>query len=235
MVRCASISALYSSVVTQRYASVSPFCIRRMLSGTSRRSRKNAWKYPARRYKPQGISSDSVVWMPVSSKSSRTAPCTAVSPDCTQPPVISQRPAYFFADALRVIRKRPSLRSVMTAVSIRHLPCGIGVPRSTVPQICVPVLSYKSSTSVVTGTASFRQKPNGQFSFACLEILSSTPISASCIISAVPPYEKNGSEMPVGGIALLTTAIFSSACKPICMVKPTATSIPNLSFAFAAI
>lgn len=35
------------------------------------------------------------------------------------------------------------------------------------------------------------------------------PISNICSISAVPPEEKNGSDIPVFGIELVTTAIFS--------------------------
>ena len=37
------------------------------------------------------------------------------------------------------------------------------------------------------------------------------PISANCITSAVPPYEKKGSAIPVVGMDDVTTAILSIA------------------------
>lgn len=40
------------------------------------------------------------------------------------------------------------------------------------------------------------------------EIFSMIPHSASCMTSAVPPDEKNGSEMPVEGSRFVTTATF---------------------------
>ena len=46
------------------------------------------------------------------------------------------------------------------------------------------------------------------------------PISKICSIRAVPPDEKNGSEMPVLGIELVTTAIFKIVCSAILVVKP---------------
>ena len=60
------------------------------------------------------------------------------------------------------------------------------------------------------------------------------PISPSSIIKLVPPEEKNGRLMPVLGMVLVTTAMFSTACSTTCTTKPTASSAPNLSRARTA-
>ena len=46
-----------------------------------------------------------------------------------------------------------------------------------------------------------------------LDTPSTTPISPSSIMRLVPPEEKKGSEMPVLGMVLVTTATFSTACR----------------------
>ena len=51
----------------------------------------------------------------------------------------------------------------------------------------------------------------------------------------VPPEEKKGSEMPVLGMVLVTTATFSTACRATCTTNPTTSSAPNRSGAWAAI
>ena len=63
---------------------------------------------------------------------------------------------------------------------------------------------------------------------------STIPISPSSIIRLVPPEEKKGRLMPVFGMVLVTTAMFSTACSTTCTVKPTVSSAPNLSGAFSA-
>ena len=51
------------------------------------------------------------------------------------------------------------------------------------------------------------------------------PFSASCMMSAVPPEEKNGSEMPVEGSRFVTTATFRNTCKASSVVRPAASSM----------
>ena len=63
---------------------------------------------------------------------------------------------------------------------------------------------------------------------------STTPISPSSIMRLVPPEEKKGSEMPVLGMVLVTTATFSTACRATCTTNPTTSSAPNRSGAWAA-
>ena len=62
-----------------------------------------------------------------------------------------------------------------------------------------------------------------------------TPICASCISVALPPAEKKGSEIPVVGIELVTTAILSSAWIPNWNTTPITTIELNLSGARMAI
>lgn len=49
------------------------------------------------------------------------------------------------------------------------------------------------------------------------------------MVRAVPPALKKGSEMPVLGMELVTTAIFRRACQPIWAVNPMTSIQPNLS------
>ena len=44
------------------------------------------------------------------------------------------------------------------------------------------------------------------------------------IIRLVPPEEKKGRLMPVFGMVLVTTAMFSTACNATCTTKPTTSS-----------
>ena len=53
------------------------------------------------------------------------------------------------------------------------------------------------------------------------------PHSAICTISAVPPEEKNGSEMPVDGRVFVTTATLSSTCTASSVVRPKAIRVAN--------
>ena len=55
------------------------------------------------------------------------------------------------------------------------------------------------------------------------------PTSNICKIREVPPELKNGSDIPVFGIVLVTTAIFITTCKAIFSVKPHTVSAQNLS------
>ena len=55
------------------------------------------------------------------------------------------------------------------------------------------------------------------------------PISNIWIISEVPPVLKNGKEIPVFGIMLVTTAMFMATCKAILKVKPHTVKAQNLS------
>ena len=64
---------------------------------------------------------------------------------------------------------------------------------------------------------------------------STTPISNSSISIAVPPYEKNGSAIPVFGIVSVTTIIFSIVWIATCDTIPITTSVANLSFVRIAI
>ena len=61
------------------------------------------------------------------------------------------------------------------------------------------------------------------------------PISKICKASAVPPDEKKGSEIPVLGMELVTTAILRMVCSATLVVSPYTVSAQNLSGAFAAI
>ena len=45
----------------------------------------------------------------------------------------------------------------------------------------------------------------------------------------------NGSGIPVGGIVLVTTAIFTNTCIAICVITPITSKDPNNSSAFIAI
>ena len=46
------------------------------------------------------------------------------------------------------------------------------------------------------------------------------PISKICTAREVPPELKNGREMPVFGIEVVTTAIFIAACSATLKVRP---------------
>ena len=75
---------------------------------------------------------------------------------------------------------------------------------------------------------------NARFYVSPRDTDSTMPISPSSIIRLVPPEEKNGRLMPVLGMVLVTTAIFSTACRATCTTKPTTSSAPNRSGACAA-
>lgn len=60
------------------------------------------------------------------------------------------------------------------------------------------------------------------------------PISAMFITNAVPPKLKNGREMPVLGMRLVTTPIFKKTWVAISVMMPTMVSEPNLSRAWMA-
>ena len=54
---------------------------------------------------------------------------------------------------------------------------------------------------------------------------STTPISPSSIMRLVPPEEKKGSEMPVLGMVLVTTAMLQNTCHAIWAMMPMPTSV----------
>ena len=60
-----------------------------------------------------------------------------------------------------------------------------------------------------------------------LETDKTMPISPRSIIRLVPPEEKKGRLMPVFGMVLVTTAMFSTACKATCTTNPTTSSAPK--------
>src|SRR4030095_1405202 len=64
---------------------------------------------------------------------------------------------------------------------------------------------------------------------ACWEILSNTPTAASVGTKDDPPYEMNGSGMPLVGTSDRTTLILKRAWVTIAVTKPRANSIPNRS------
>ncbi len=68
-----------------------------------------------------------------------------------------------------------------------------------------------------------------------METESTTPSSPSVIISAEPPYENSGSDIPVFGMVFVTTAMLSSTCIPIWVTQPAASSEPKRSGQFIAI
>ena len=61
-----------------------------------------------------------------------------------------------------------------------------------------------------------------------------TPISASSKIRLVPPEEKKGSEMPVLGRVLVTTAMLQNTCHAIWAMMPMPTSVQNRFSAWKA-
>ena len=65
-------------------------------------------------------------------------------------------------------------------------------------------------------------------------MLSTIPISANCITSAVPPKLKKGKEIPVLGIRLVTTPMFKNTCTASRVMMPTVVRVPNLSRAWRA-
>ena len=66
-------------------------------------------------------------------------------------------------------------------------------------------------------------------------MFNTTPIAAKFITSDVPPELKNGSGIPVVGINLVTTAIFTNIWNANIPTIPAAMSIPYISFALGAI
>ena len=64
----------------------------------------------------------------------------------------------------------------------------------------------------------------GLYQLSPRETESTMPISPRSIIRLVPPEEKNGRLIPVLGMVLVTTAMFSTACRATCTTKPTTSS-----------
>ena len=75
-----------------------------------------------------------------------------------------------------------------------------------------------------------------KFSFNdTFEIDNIIPISHINITRELPPYEKNGREIPVLGTRSVTTAIFKNVCIPIWLVIPNTRSEEKRSAVFNAI
>lgn len=78
-----------------------------------------------------------------------------------------------------------------------------------------------------TDISPFQAGNAGLYQLSPWETESTMPISPRSIIRLVPPEEKKGRLMPVFGMVLVTTAIFSTACSATCTTKPTHQQCPE--------